>query len=242
MDNDTQKSPWLRLLAVAAIGGIAGFGGGWAAGSFAGPGEKQFSEYLLTNPEILPEAMLALQQKQMGARLDPVREAVNSAYPGAVLGNPNGSKLLVEFSDYACGFCRQSAQDVAALIAADPELKVVVREFPILSEASADAARMALAAAEQGKFAAFHEAMFAAGPPNAQTIDAAAKAAGLDLLAANAAILSGKYDQELAQNHTLGRELGFDGTPAWVIGDAVLSGAVGQQQLADVIAEQSGDS
>lgn len=239
MAKDKQGSDWLRLAAVAIIGSVAGFGGGWAAGAIGDTNDEQFAEYLLTNPEILPEAMEALQRKQMAERLAPVREAVHAAYPGAVLGNPQGSKLLVEFSDYACGFCRQSAQDVAALIAADPDLKVVVREFPILSEDSANAARMALAAADQGKFAQFHQAMFAAGAPNSQTIEAAATAAGLDIAAADAAIASGKYDGELAQNHTLGRQLGFDGTPSWIIGDAVLAGAVGRDELAKVLAEQT---
>lgn len=237
---DNQTSAWPKFAAVAAIGALAGFGGGWAAGTFAGPGDDNFRQYLLANPEVLPEAMQELQNKEMASRLEPLREAVTTAYPGAVLGNPQGSKVLVEFSDYACGFCRQSAQDVATLVANDPELKVVIREFPILSEDSVVAARMALAAAEQGKFAAFHEAMFELGPPNEQTVEQAAKVAGLDLVAANTAILAGKYDAELAQNRQLGSALGLDGTPAWIVGDAVLAGALGQDRLAEVIAKEAG--
>ncbi|WJY19663.1 DsbA family protein [Alteriqipengyuania flavescens] len=231
---------WPKLAAVAAIGAVAGFGGGWAATTLGGPADEDFEAYLLANPEILPEAMQALQQKEMAARLDPVREAVMTPYRGAVLGNPNGSKVLVEFSDYACGYCRQSAKDVEALVARDPELKVVIREFPILSEGSVHAARMALAAAEQGKFEAFHHAMFAGGSPDEAGVEAAANAAGLDIEAANRAIAAGKYDQELAQNQQLGRVLGFDGTPAWIVGDAVLAGAVGERELAEAIAEQTG--
>ena len=78
---------------------------------------------------------------------------------------PQGTVTLVEFSDYACTYCRQSVADVDALIAANPDLKVVMREYPILSPESVDAARMALAAAQQGKYAAFHDAMFRLGPP-----------------------------------------------------------------------------
>jgi protein-disulfide isomerase len=148
-----------------------------------------------------------------------------------VLGNPKGTLTLVEFSDYACGFCRQSVPDVAALIAANPDLKVVVQEFPILTPESADAARMALAAADQGKYQAFHNAMFTLGRPNAESIAAAARQAGVDLVRARAAIAAGKYDGELADNHALARKMGFDGTPSWVVGGEAFSGAVGRGAL-----------
>src|SRR5690606_28198833 len=97
---------------------------------------------------------------------------------------------LVEFSDYACTFCRQSLKDVDTLIAGNPDLRVVIREYPILRPESIDAARMALAAAQQGKYRAFHDAMFELGPPSEQSIEAAARKAGLDLQQANAAIES----------------------------------------------------
>jgi protein-disulfide isomerase len=143
---------------------------------------------------------------------------------------------LVEFSDYACGFCRQSLSDVKALIAANPELRVVVREFPILSEGSRAAARMALAAAQQGRFAEFHDAMFAADGPSPDAIEAAALAAGVDLDEARSAIESGAFEPQLRDNLFMAQSLGFTGTPSWVIGDQVLNGAVGQQRMAEAIA------
>jgi protein-disulfide isomerase len=144
---------------------------------------------------------------------------------------------LIEFSDYACGYCRQSVADVQQLIAANPDLRVVIREYPILSPQSADAARMSLAAAQQGKYAAFHEAMFRLGPPSAETIDRAAKEAGLDLAAARATIASGALDSFLQTNMELANRLGISGTPGWVVGDKIIDGAVGSTALGEAIEE-----
>ncbi len=125
--------------------------------------------------------------------------------------------------------------DVDALIAANPELRVVVRELPILSEESAGAARMALAAAEQGKYGAFHRAMFAAGRPDPATVEAAAKTAGVDLDRARRFVADLRVEAELRRNLDLARQLGFNGTPSWVVGDAIMSGAVGKDRLAAAI-------
>jgi len=170
-------------------------------------------------------------------RLAGIRDEVETAYPGAVLGNPNGSITLVEFSDFACGFCRKSVEDVERLVKDNPELRVVMRDIPILSEQSEAAARMALAAAEQGKYKAFHDAMFAMGPPDPQTIEAAARAAGLDLEKARAAAGSERIGQEISRSLGHARQLGFDGTPSWVIGDQMIPGAVGYEQLSQAIEE-----
>ena len=121
--------------------------------------EQVVQEYLMAHPEILPKAMDALQQRQNSHQLASVRGEVERAVPGAVLGNPNGKVVLVEFTDYACGYCRKSVADVDALIAANPDLKVVVRELPILTPESAAAAQKAVAGGEPGKYSEFHKAM-----------------------------------------------------------------------------------
>jgi predicted Zn-dependent protease len=107
---------------------------------------------------------------------------------------------------------------------------VIVREFPILSPESVDAARMALAAAQQGKFARFHDAMYRLGPPSAATIEAAAREAGVDLAAARAAMDAGVFDPHLQANAMLAQQLGISGTPGWVVGDQALNGAVGRDR------------
>lgn len=202
--------------------------------------EQVVHDYVLNHPEILPEAMERLQQRESAKQLAGVQDDVEKPFPGAVLGNPQGKVVMVEFMDFACGYCRQSVAEVDALIAANPDLKVVVRQMPILSPASEDAARMGLAAAQQGKYAAFHHAMYAAGKPDAQTIEAAARVAGVDLDLARKAVNDPAVKDELERNMGFAHQLGFQGTPSWVIGNEIHNGAVGQQKLAESIARARG--
>lgn len=199
--------------------------------------EQVVREYILAHPEILPEAMENLRKRENAKQLSGVSSEVTKPFPGAILGNPQGKVTLVEFTDFACTFCRQSVADVDALIAANPDLRVVIRELPILSPASAAAARMALAAAEQGKYGAFHRAMFAAGQLDDASIDAAARVAGLDMERAKRVAAAPHVEAELSNNLELARKLGFSGTPSWAIGDQLLSGALGRDALAKAIAE-----
>lgn len=226
------------LLAGAVAGGLAGFY--WQARSERQAVERIVHDYILANPEILPQAMENLAGKESAKRLAGIRGQVEKPFAQAVLGNPQGKVTLVEFSDYACGYCRQSVPAVDALIAEHPDLRVVVRELPILSEESSEAARWALAAAEQGKYAAFHKAMYEAGRPSAGAIAAAAEAAGLDLARAKATAASPRVQDELDRNLELARHLGFNGTPSWIAGDAILSGAVGKERLAEALAKARG--
>ena len=222
---------WLLTVIIALAAGFAGS----ALWSLSGFGEDSTRTYLLANPEVLPQAMDVLRQREQLARIEPLRGELERPFPGAVLGNPSGSVTLVEFSDYACTYCRQSVADIAALIAAHPDLKVVMREYPILSAESVDAARMALAAAQQGKYARFHDAMFRLGPPTAEAIGAAAREAGVDLELANAAIASGQFDLPLRANASLASQLGISGTPGWVIGGQSFDGAVGREVIGEAI-------
>ncbi len=225
---------WLPTLLLALVAGFAG-AALWDVSGLR-PGEPT-REYLLANPEVLPEAMEVLHQREQQARIGPLRAELETPFPGAVMGNPEGSVTLVEFSDYACSFCRQSIPDVDALIAANPDLKVVVREYPILRPESVDAARMALAAAQQGRYAAFHEAMFRLGPPSDQTIEAAAREAGVDLAKAQQAIGTGMFDPQLQANAALAAQLGINGTPAFIVGNQTLNGAVGREAIGEAIAQ-----
>ncbi|HUQ13336.1 MAG TPA: thioredoxin domain-containing protein [Novosphingobium sp.] len=248
--SETPKA-WLAAagLALAALGAL----GGWwwqsrddaevsaTPGKLAAAGidgtekaaiEALVRDYILEHPEILPEAMQRLQSRGDAAVVRAQRAALETPFAGAVLGNPSARLTLVEFSDYACGYCRQSVGDVRALIAAHPDLRIVVRELPILSSASGDAAEMALAAAGQGRYAAFHDAMFAGARPDAASIAAAARAARVRPAAATPEIAA-----EISANLDLARKLGINGTPAWVIGDRLLVGAVGREALEAAIGE-----
>ncbi|WP_179505944.1 MULTISPECIES: DsbA family protein [unclassified Sphingomonas] len=197
---------------------------------------------LLDHPEILSEVAGRLEAREAASRVAPLRGALETPFPGAVLGNPQGRVTLVEFTDFACTYCRGSVADVEALIAANPDLKVVVRELPIISAQSVPAARMGLAAAAQGKYPAFHKAMFSGERPSTESISAAAGKAGLDAAAANAFAARPETLKELQRNVDLSRQLGVSGTPAWVAGDQLLSGAVGREKLQQAIdAARAGD-
>jgi protein-disulfide isomerase len=212
--------------------------GGWYGGRIAI--ERVVHDYILEHPEILPEAMEVLQQRQNAQQLSGVRSGVETPFPGAVLGNPAGKVTMVEFTDFACGYCRQSLGDVQGLIARNPDLRIVIRELPIISPASPDAAKMALAAAEQGKYAAFHDAMFMAGQVDAPTIEAVARKVGLDMDRARRVAASPQVEAEIARNLEFANRLGFSGTPSWVIGTRLISGAVGIDQLSEALKSASG--
>ncbi|MEZ5680956.1 MAG: DsbA family protein [Erythrobacter sp.] len=215
---------------IALVFGFAG-AGIW---SVSGLGNGQVREYLVSNPDILPEMAQAYQQGESQERLAQVKDAVDDVFPGAVLGNPNGSKVLVKFTDFACTYCRQSVAQVDRLIAADPELKVVIREWPIF-EGSESWARIGLAAAKQGKYQQFYHAMFELGPPSEATINRAAQIAGVDMDAALAYAASPEVTEELQRNTALAQTLGFTGTPSWVAGDEVVEGLVPYSRLADAL-------
>ena len=239
------ENRWTSLGLAALLLLVGALGGWWLQARPIGGADKAAIEsvvhdYLLEHPEVLPAAMQALQKKDDIKRLSGIRAEVERAWPGQILGNPQGKVTLVEFTDFACTYCRHSVADVEALIAANPDLKVVLRQLPIIAPESADAAKMGLAAAEQGKYAAFHKAMFAAGRPDKASIAAVAKSVGIDLARASRVIADPRIEDELSRNIEIARQLGFNGTPAWVIGDTIISGAVGEARLARAIAEARG--
>ncbi|WP_430428860.1 DsbA family protein [Parasphingorhabdus sp.] len=195
-------------------------------------------DYILSNPEIIPEAVEILQNRQKASAIDEIRAGIETPFDGtAFAGNPNGDVTLVEFSDFACGFCKKTEADIARLLAEDKNLKVVFRELPILSEASNDAALMALAAAKQGKYYEFHKTMFATGRPSPSTIQAAANEVGLDMQAARNFITSSEAQREIQTNIETAQRLRFTGTPAFVVGDQSEIGAVGYEGLKEMIAK-----
>lgn len=237
MAENKSKSILFALAGLALL--IVGAVGGWLFESRRTA--EVVKRTILENPEILPQAMQELQRRENEKQLTSVGDKLFTPFPGSVLGNPNGTVTLVEFTDFACTYCRTSIPDVDALIKEFPQLKVVVRQLPILSPQSAEAAKWGLAAAEQGRYAAFHHAMFAAGRPDAQTIAAAAQTAGLDLPRARRMLADPLVNGELNGNMDFARALGIDGTPSWVVGDQMMSGAVGRATLARAIraAEES---
>ena len=223
---------------VAAVLGAALF---WALARFvpasapdAARTEQVVHDYLLAHPEIIPQAMDALRDRAHADVISANRDAILKPFGSAWLGSANPDVTLVEYFDYNCGYCRASLPTIAALLKSDPKLRVVFREFPVLSDASVDAARMSLAAAAQGKFQRFHDALYAAGPVSAATIAASAKAAGVD--PAKAAAFTPQAEAEIASNMGVARQLGLTGTPSWVIGNTVVSSALTLDALQKAVA------
>ncbi|MEL6528783.1 MAG: DsbA family protein [Pseudomonadota bacterium] len=223
------NSSLLNTLATALMALVFGFLGA-AVWSYSGLADNRTRTFLLDNPDMLPQMAQAYQEQEASKRLADLGDEVYTPFPGAVLGNPEGSQVLVEFTDYNCPYCEASLADVERLVADNPDLKVIIREWPIF-EGSDQAARMALAAGMQGKYLAFHKAMFANGPSTPENIEIAAQQAGLDLEKAQADAASDAVTVELARNLTFAQSLGFGGTPAWVTSSKAVEGAIGYDGL-----------
>ena len=220
------KAGWKTALAAGLVGALIG-GGAVAWGS-----RQSVRDYLLENPEILPEAMDRLREREAAKAVAGNRSALETPFAGAWAGAADADVVLVEFFDYACAYCRKSNADVDRLLREDPKLKVVWREWPVLGPDSEAAARASLAAATAGRFKPFHDRLFAAGRPTAEALAGARAAIGLgsDLPAAAA-------DRELSRNFQLARNLEATGTPTFVVGDQILQGAVGYEALRQAVKE-----
>lgn len=200
--------------------------------------EKVVRDYILAHPEIIPEAINRLQQREVTKLLESNRAAVETPFAGAWAGNKDGDVVLVEFFDYACPYCRQSSGDVAQLLRDDPKLKVVFRDFPVLGPDSEQAALASLSAAQQGRYERFYERMFGTpGRPSREKLVSTIRSAGLNESRTAADLSSRALKAEIDKNLSLGRALGLTGTPSYIVGDRILSGAVGYEELKAAVAE-----
>jgi protein-disulfide isomerase len=194
-------------------------------------------QYILEHPEIIPEAINRLQEREVEKLLDSNRAEIETPFGAAWAGNPDGDVVMVEFFDYACPYCRASKADVERLLKEDKGLKVVYRDFPVLGPASDEAAMASLSAARQGRYKPFHDAMFAAGRPSHEKVIAAVRRARLNEVQTARDLTASSLKAEIQKNLDLGRALGLTGTPAYVVGNRILSGAVGYDEMKKAIAE-----
>lgn len=223
----------LLLLAMAFwLGGRVG--GGMSKSEV----ETIVADYIKANPQIIPEALEAQRNGEIAKAIGAIRPALEKPYAGAWAGNADGDVTLVVFTDYACGFCRASVPDVDRLIREDKRLKVVFRELPIIAPQSRDAALMALAAARQGKYDAFHRAMFAASSLDAAGIAAAAQRAGVVTDGtADATANEALFQRELDSNLAIATQLQLNATPTWIVGDQLFQGQIGYDALKQAVAK-----
>ncbi|MCP1468897.1 protein-disulfide isomerase [Sphingobium sp. OAS761] len=228
------------FVAAAAGTALAMQAGGSVSASDKAAIEQIVHDYILDHPEIIPQAVEKLQAKRMESVIDASRSTLETPYAGAWEGAKDADVTVVEFFDYACGYCRASLPDLAKLVGEDRKLKIVYRELPILSEESSNAAKVSLLAAERGQYMPFHKALYAAGRVTRDTIVAAAAKAGIGKADAESAMASSKYDAEIQSNIALAQKLQAAGTPTFVIGGQVLSGAVGYDALKEGVATARG--
>ncbi|TDP47957.1 DsbA family protein [Zavarzinia compransoris] len=202
-------------------------------------------DYLMEHPEVILEAVQALQDRQEQARANQAKDLIvqlreqllrDSRDP--VIGNPKGDITLVEFFDYRCGYCKQAQPILAELIKSDPKLRVVLKEFPILGPDSLVASKAAIAALAQGKYPVFHEALIATrGTLSDDKIMDIAKSVGLDTAKLKADMEKPEITGQISDIHGLAQRLEINGTPSFIVGDTLVPGAVDLETLKKLVAE-----
>ncbi len=196
------------------------------------------------DPSILRDAILSLQADEkrreaadQGSQIATHRAALLDATGDAIAGNPHGDVTVVEFYDPRCPYCKRMIPTIADAVAADPKLRVVFKVIPILGPASLLEARAIVAAGEQGRYIPMQEALMGeAAPATEQSIASAASALKLDPAELAHAMNDATVNARLDANLALARALHVDGTPALVIGDALISGALSLPDLQRAIA------
>ena len=199
-------------------------------------------ETLMKNPEIIQEALIELEKRNTVAQAEAQQNAVKSEQArlvdpktSAVVGNPQGDVTLVEFMDYNCGFCKRAMEDVRTLAKDDPKLKVVIKDFPILGPDSVEASRVAVAAMSQlqgPKYFEFHNRLMGSkGRVNGATALGIARELGADVEKLKKEMDSPATRAVIEDTVALGDRLGLTGTPAFIVGNEVVFGAVGAPAL-----------
>ena len=235
------------LFALALCGMAATVSAQSISGSQRGEIEAIVRQYLIAHPEVLEEAMAELNKRQNAAEAEKHEASVDknaatifNSPRGVVLGNKNGDVNFVEFFDYNCGYCKRAMADMLDLMKSDPKLKVVLKEFPVLSQGSVEAAQVAVAVRMQDpggkKYLEFHQKLLGGrGPADKAHALAAAKEAGLDMARIEKDLASPEVRATIEENFKLAEAMGMNGTPSYVIGKQVVIGAVGVESLKEKI-------
>ena len=205
--------------------------------------ERIIKEYLLSHPEVLQQAVAELEKRQQAAEAEKARTAIKSNSEAlfnsprqVVVGNPKGDVTLVEFFDYNCGYCKHALADLMDMMKTDSNLRVVLKEFPVLGPGSVEAAQVAVAVRMQDKtgkkYLEFHQKLLGGrGQADKARALAAAKDVGLDMGRIEKDLASDEVKQSLDESLKLAETLGLNGTPSYIIGTDVVVGAVGLDAL-----------
>src|SRR6195952_61578 len=203
--------------------------------------------YLIAHPEVLEEAMAELTKRQSAAEAEKHEagvaknaDAIFNSPRGVTIGAKDGDVTFVEFFDYNCGYCKKAMTDMLDLMKADPKLKVVLKEFPVLGPSSVEAAQVAVAARMQDptgkKYLDFHQKLLGGrGQADKARAMAAAKDAGYDMAKLEKDFSSPEVRATIEENFKLAEAMGMNGTPSYVIGNQVIIGAVGIDALKEKV-------
>ena len=200
-------------------------------------------DYLLRNPQVIVDALQALERRQEAEKAARVKETIvrrraelseDSSSP--VGGNERGDVTVVEFFDYRCPHCRNAARALAELVAEDRGVRVVYKEFPILGPDSLFAARAALAARLQGRYEAFHRALMAEGTLNRSRVLELATSVGLDTARLEKDMQSPDIGSAIRRTYALAEALSINATPAFIVGDELRLGALDRDALRALVA------
>jgi protein-disulfide isomerase len=205
-------------------------------------------ETIRDNPQVIMEAIEILQARDAEEKaaaaslaLQEQKGALQNDPNAVVLGNPDGDITIVEFFDYNCGYCRRVFPAVKALIASDDNIRVVMREWPILGEESVFAARASLASRNQGQYEAFHNALMGQqGRASQATVLSIADDLGMDIDQLRADMEAPEIDAHFAASQQLTQALGLNGTPAFVFEDQLVPGAIELEQMKELVAQIRG--
>jgi protein-disulfide isomerase len=207
--------------------------------------EGFIKDYLMKNPNVIKEALEELDRRQTAEAEEKAKAAIASqadliyrSSDDLVIGNPKGSVTIVEFFDYNCGYCRKALPEIDALIKSDSDLKVVIKEFPILSPGSLFAAKAAIGSREQGKYTEFHDALNQMGVPKDETsVMATASKIGLDVERLRKDMEAPKVTEILQRTYALAESLGINGTPSFLVDQSITPGYVTHDVLAKIVAD-----
>jgi len=237
----------LAILAVAMVSALGGYGVALLGGNQEQRVTDLIEQHIAANPEIVLRAIQELRRREAEAKQDLARSnlaafrAELTRDPRApVGGNPEGDVTVVEFFDYNCPYCRAVKPALRELLAGDAGLRFVYKEFPILGESSQTAARAALAATRQGRatYERFHDALLGVqGQLANDDVFRIAERIGLDMARLRTDMEDPGIEAAIQANLDLASRLKITGTPAFVIGEAIIPGAVSLEELREAVSQ-----
>lgn len=205
--------------------------------------EALVRDYILQNPEIIMESLAIMQAREQAQKDESVKLAMQEHRPALerdpadpLLGNPDGDVTIVEFFDYQCGYCKSVLGPLMDLVEQDGNIRLVLKEFPILGPASEIAAAASLAAHRQGRYEEFHVALLESrGRLTQEVIWQVAREIGLDIAQLRADMTDPAIQAHIQKSFRLAEVLGIRGTPAFTIGGELVPGAINREQMAALV-------